>query len=69
MIKTDIITAAADIAGAINRDIANRPNFTLTHAQLMTRIDNYCDDPSITSADRCRIYSLLANDPAMPFRD
>jgi hypothetical protein len=60
-----LITAATDILASINRDLANRPNFTMTHAQLDTRIADYCDDPSI---DRDALRDLITP-PIRCFRD
>jgi len=60
-----MISAASMIARNINRDLDNDPNFTLTDAQLMNRIDAYCDDPDTNAIDICAIFTLLASDPAL----
>ena len=58
MIKT--ITAADAILALINIDLANRPTFTMTHAQLRNRIYDYCDDsPNFNDDDINAIYNLL----------
>lgn len=66
--REELAACARDIARLIARDIANTPNFSLTRMQLAARIDNYCDDPATTTADRLYIYSLISS-TGMPFRD
>lgn len=56
---TNINRAARDIAGAINRDIANDPDWVPTSEQVMNRIDDYCDDPDTTSGERAAILFTL----------
>ena len=68
MTTTARLDAAAMIARHINADLDHRPHFTLTRSQLAHRIDAYLDCPHDRDDFR-RIYSRLACDPAMPFRD
>ena len=69
MIK--LIATASDIARSINRDLDNRPNFTMTRSQLRARFESYCDDPATTDADIDAAFALLASDPIIDrlFRD
>lgn len=53
------LNAATDMLAAINADLANDPNFTMTRDQLRTRIRNYCDHPDTTDADIDSIYRIL----------
>lgn len=53
------LNAATDIIAAINRDLANTPDFTMTRDQLRARIDAYCDNPDMTDADRISIFRII----------
>ena len=67
MTTNRLIDAASMIARSINRDLDNRPNFTLTRDQLNIRIATYLDCPHDRD-DELMIAAYLTSDPAMPLR-
>jgi hypothetical protein len=68
--NTQRINAASMVATSINRDLDNRPDFTMTRDQLRARIAHTLDCDA-NDEDRTWIFNLLAGDHAIAsrFRD
>lgn len=70
MTLTARYAAAAQIKKGIDDMLLDRPNLTLTRAQLRTRIDNYLDCPH-DAEDARRIFCTLTMNHSykVPIRD
>lgn len=69
MTRTARLQVAEAIARKVQRDVDNRPDFTMTRSQLRHRIADYVTNPQHDDEDLRLIFMTLVFDPALPIRD